>query len=258
MDVDSVIQAFKASPQASAFVLDFDGTLSLIVEEPSLAKPIPQATETLTALGDAYGMVALVSGRTAKDLHRMLGAIQTVRYLGVYGAEEMIKDQVAQPAEADHWRGMASRLARDAQALIVSEGLAGCHVEYKDIAVSIHYRQAASGDAPEAIMAWASQAAAKKGFTAGFGRKVVEMRPSAVSKARALERLLTALPISNLLIAGDDAADAEAMSHARSLGLEICFTVGVGSREAPEELEGAADVLVDSPSELLTMLQRFL
>lgn len=252
-----MVQAFKASPQASAFVLDFDGTLSLIVEEPSLARPIPQATETLTLLGDIYGMVALVSGRPAKDLHRMLGAIETVRYLGVYGAEEMIEGQITQPAEADHWRGMASRLARDAQAMIASEGLAGCHVEYKDIAVSIHYRQAASDDALVAIMAWASQAAAKKGFTAGFGRKVVEMRPLEVSKAGALNRLLASLPVSNLLIAGDDAADAEAMSHARSLGLEVCFTVGVSSNEGPKELRDA-DVLVDSPTELLDLLQRFL
>lgn len=253
-----MIQAFKASPHTSAFVLDFDGTLSLIVEEPDQAKPIPQAAETLIALGGAYALVALVSGRRATDLHRMLGTLESVRFLGLYGAEEMIEGSVSQPAEADRWRGMASRLARDASALIVSEGLTGCHVEYKDIAVSIHYRQAVSDEAPEAIMAWAGQAAAKKGFSARFGRKVVEMRPLEVAKAGALQRLLASGPVSNVLIAGDDAADAEAMSHARSLGLEICFTVGIGSNEAPQKLEDVADVLVDSPLALLTMLQRFL
>lgn len=253
-----MIDAFKASPDTSAFVLDFDGTLSLIVEEPGLARPISGAARTLRALGNRYSLVAVVSGRPGKDLYRMLGSLEPVRYLGVYGAEEMLDGNVIYQAEAETWRGMASRLARDAEALIVSEGLAGCHVEYKDIAVSVHYRQAASERAGEAIMAWATQAAPRRGFSAGLGRKVVEMRPAGVSKAVAVKGLLSSAPVTNLFIAGDDQSDAEPMEYAHSIDLEVCLTVGVSSEEGSRELRDAADLLVESPPELLRLLQGFL
>lgn len=249
-----LVEAFRRSPASSGFVLDFDGTLSGIVESTPDALAVPGAAEILERLGKIYGLVGVVSGRRAEDVAGRLAA-KGVRYLGVYGAEELSGGMVVQPPEAERWRTMASRLARDASAFLLGAGLAGCEVEYKDLAVSVHFRSASGADAGEPIWAWAETAAQRRGFRASMGRKVVELRPAEVSKAFALERL--AGQVSRLLVAGDDSSDVEMFARSKQLLGDDAYCVGIASAEAPEGLDEAADLVLASPEELLTFLMRF-
>jgi trehalose 6-phosphate phosphatase len=46
-----------------ALCLDFDGTLSPIVDDPQAARPLPGIVELLEPLADRFAAVALISGR---------------------------------------------------------------------------------------------------------------------------------------------------------------------------------------------------
>lgn len=67
--------------QKVALCLDFDGTLSPIVEDPQAARPLPGIVELLGPLAERFAAVALVSGRPAAYLAEHAAA-RGVRYLG--------------------------------------------------------------------------------------------------------------------------------------------------------------------------------
>ena len=54
--------------QKVALCLDFDGTLSPIVEDPQAARPLPGIVELLGPLAERFAAVALVQGRPAAYL----------------------------------------------------------------------------------------------------------------------------------------------------------------------------------------------
>jgi trehalose 6-phosphate phosphatase len=84
---------------------------------------------------------------------------------------------------------------------------------------------------------------------------VLEIRPPVeADKGTAVTQLLEEAGLLRALYAGDDTTDLDAF---RALdGLEVGIRVAVSSDEAPSQLVDAADVVVDSPAELLTVLSR--
>lgn len=252
----SVIATFKSSTGSSGFVLDFDGTLSEIVVDPSAAVPVDGVHAILERLAAKYRTVAVVTGRRADQVQNLL-ALEGVRYFGLYGAEEIVDGKLAQSPSSQLWRSMASRLARDAEALITTESLRGCQVEFKDVAVSIHHRQSQVASARDAILTWAETAAPRRGFQVTLGRMVVELRPVGVSKSSALERVVTEHALRNLLVAGDDSSDVEAMIRAKELPSVEVFNVGIASEEEPEGLQKVSDLMVPSVSAFVSLLDRF-
>ncbi|HET6771008.1 MAG TPA: trehalose-phosphatase, partial [Actinomycetota bacterium] len=67
----------------AGILLDFDGTLSEIAPSPEEARPVQDAASTLEGLAAAFRVVAVVSGRRARDVASVLGA--NIRYIGLYG-----------------------------------------------------------------------------------------------------------------------------------------------------------------------------
>src|SRR5207237_8443168 len=57
----------------AAVLVDFDGTLSPIVEDPAAARPLPGAGEALAELARRYARVAVGSGRPGSFLLTHLG-----------------------------------------------------------------------------------------------------------------------------------------------------------------------------------------
>jgi trehalose 6-phosphate phosphatase len=247
----------RQHPDRSGFLMDYDGTLSEIVSHPEAAGPVQGAVEVVQALAERYSLMAFVSGRRAEFLAELFDS-DRVRYCGVYGAEEIIKGKLVLPSETDSWRGMASRIARDAEAFVHTEGLDGCEVEYKDVAVSIHFRNAKDPAAGTLLIDWANQVAPRRRFSSNLGRMVVELRPHGVSKAGTFERLLGEVGLESVIAGGDDHADVDALKAAKSQFGERALAVGVASREEPSELALVSDVMVPSPSEMVDLLKRFL
>jgi hypothetical protein len=77
----------------TALCLDFDGTLALIVEDPEAARPLSGVIPLLGRLAPRSAAVALVSGRPATFLAEH-AAVPGVRYLGLYGLQEIQDDVV--------------------------------------------------------------------------------------------------------------------------------------------------------------------
>ena len=112
---------------------DFDGTLAPIVARPGDARVTTQVSELLKRLGQ-YRPLAIVSGRSVKDVTRRLGF--TARYvIGNHGAEEAGKAPVFGIAPMKRVR---ARLAACADELNAE----GIQVEDKRYSLALHYRLA--------------------------------------------------------------------------------------------------------------------
>lgn len=251
------LELLRADPRNTGVFLDFDGTLSPVVPDPDAAAIVTGAREVLEELARRYAIVAFISGRGAKDLRSRVGAAGP-RYFGLYGAEEMTDAGLEQSPLASQWRQSATALAAGALAVIDAHLLVGCEVELKDLAVSVHFRGTGREEPPESLMEWARTAAAAEGFRSGIGRKVIELRPQAVSKAETFQRLALEAGVNNALVAGDDAADVEMMRRAEELMRGVVVRVGMRSPEEPEGLADQADVQVGSPAELVSTLRLLL
>jgi trehalose 6-phosphate phosphatase len=82
----------------------------------------------------------------------------------------------------------------------------------------------------------------------------LELRPPVeADKGTAVRALLAEGGLTRALYAGDDTTDLDAF---RGLdGLELGIRIAVASPEGPPELREAADVVIDSPAELLDLLR---
>ena len=247
-NVDAFVRAVREDPAGAGFVLDFDGTLSGIAPTPAEASALPGASGVLATLAGRYPLVAILSGRRAEDVSGLIPA-KGVRYLGLYGAEEL------QPALAPS--RPAAGLVDEAKAFLQREALTGAEVEDKGHSVALHYRNATSPGAGDAIAAWAVDRAAATGLQLRPGKMVIELTPPGPTKADALERLVAGEGIRRLVVAGDDVADVGALRRAGELLGADALRIGVRSPEAPAELEQVADVMVPGPEGVLELLSRF-
>jgi trehalose 6-phosphate phosphatase len=250
-NVDAFVRAVREDPAGAGFVLDFDGTLSGIAPTPAEASALPGASGVLAALAGRYPLVAILSGRRAEDVSGLIPA-KGVRYLGLYGAEELPPRQaVLTPG------GPSAGLVDEAKAFLQREALTGAEVEDKGHSVALHYRNATSPGAGDAIATWAVDRAAALGLQVRPGKMVVELTPPGPTKADALERLIAGEGIRRLVVAGDDVADVGALRRAGELLGADALRIGVRSPEAPAELEDVADVMVPGPEGVLELLGRF-
>jgi trehalose 6-phosphate phosphatase len=232
----SELERLAEAPELAAIVLDVDGTLAPIVRRPAEAAVPEEARRELERLVARYALVACVSGRTGDDARRLVG-VEGVRYVGSHGLELA--------PDAERWRDEIHRFASTVD----------WPVEDKGLTLSFHYREAESEEEALEYLEGVAESARIVGLVPRFGRKVLEIRPPVqADKGTAVTELLADAALRRALYAGDDTTDIDAF---RALdGLELGIRVAVSSDEAPSELVEAADVVVDSPAELLELLKR--
>src|SRR5215831_10057357 len=82
--------------------LDYDGTLSDITPDPSLAFPVDGIRESLTRLVDASNhlTIAIVTGRTIAQGRQLLGVSDGLIYSGLHGLEMLQQGRIRVAAEA--------------------------------------------------------------------------------------------------------------------------------------------------------------
>jgi len=215
-------------------MLDVDGTLAPIAPRPELASVPDETRVELRRLVGKYALVACISGRTGADAYRLVG-VDGIAYVGVHGLELA--------PEADAWRASLRAFA----------DLEWPWIEDKGLTVAFHWREAPDEDAARSELEAVAERARGTGLEARWGRKVLELRPPVdADKGTAVRSLLAEHGLRRALYAGDDTTDLDAF---RSLdGYEVAVRVAVASGEAPPGLREAADIVVASPAELLTLL----
>lgn len=208
-----------------AVFLDFDGTLSDIVERPEAATLVDGAAEALRALA-AQCPVAVISGRDLADVRNRV-KVDGLWLAGSHGFELVAPDgshhqNAAATAAID---GLAEAAAQLADAL---REIAGAVVEHKRFAVAVHYRNVAD-DSVDNLIAAVRRLGHAAGLRVTTGRKVVELRPDiAWDKGKALdwigERLGPAEVGPDLrlpIYIGDDLTDEDAFDAVRFTGVGI-------------------------------------
>jgi trehalose 6-phosphate phosphatase len=253
LDVDATIELLGARPRETALLLDYDGSLSPIVERPEAAVPLTAAIEVLRGLVGVMGCVGVVSGR---PLYYLLDEVPIpgLAYAGLYGLELALDGK----REVDpQVLPFLPAIAEAAEAADATWSTTGVYVERKaGICVTLHYRQCE--ERGDDVRAFADEIADRLGLTALPSRMAVELRPPvAVDKGTAVDALIGGLAVGGF--AGDDAGDlpafaalAQAVEDQR---LERAVRIGVLSPEAPPELEAAVDTVVDGPDGLLLLLK---
>lgn len=235
----------------AALFLDYDGTLSPIVDDPAKAVPLPGVRELLSRLGARLGVVAVASGRPVEFLEGALGRPHGVHLAGLYGMEEIGADGVLRrdPA-AEAWRGGVD----EATAALLRGMPSGVGVEPKGLSVTVHWRQApgAEGWVREAVDA----AAARTGLRTRPGRKSIELLPPvATDKGTVVRRLGAGSPVVGCF--GDDLGDIPAFEAVAALGRAgaTTVTVAVVDAESPPEMLAIADTSVEGPEGARSLLE---
>ena len=238
-----------------ALCLDFDGTIAPIVEDPQAARPLPGIVELLGPLADRYAAVALISGRPATYLASHAAA-PGVRYLGLYGLEEIVEGRVQVDPRLEAARPAVEAARRD---LAAEEAVTACgaFLEDKRYAVAVHLRRVADPDRwAGPIDEAAARVAARHGLEVVPGRMVSELRPRVRSdKGDAVRRVAAESGARRLAVVGDDLGDLPAFAAAAEQG---GLRVAVRSAEAPPELLAAADLVLDGPEGVREFLEQLL
>src|SRR5690348_14040042 len=78
--------ALSATPHA--LLCDADGTLSAIAPTPEAATLLPDVAELLVRALSCFELVAVISGRSASDVRRLVG-VPGVLYIGNHGLEQL-------------------------------------------------------------------------------------------------------------------------------------------------------------------------
>lgn len=206
--------ARRLSGRRLAIFLDYDGTLTPIVDDPDEAL-LPDATrETLRRLARRFP-VAVVSGRDLADVRDRVG-LEGLHYAGSHGFDIEGPDLRRQ-------RGEAYLPALDAAREELAERLAdipGARVERKRFAIAVHHRRTPAEREAEVAERVAEVAAAHPELRRSAGKKVHELRPDVEwDKGRALLWLLDALDLEDEdvlpVYIGDDVTDEDAFRALR-------------------------------------------
>lgn len=242
-----------------AVLLDFDGTLSPIVDDPASARPDPAAREALAQLAPHVAFAACVTGRPALQARELLG-LPELTYSGLHGAELLLPGADA-PIVPEAFAADADAVAALLdEAIAEPEGLAGLEVERKGPIIALHWRRATDPAAAEARAIALGERAIARGLRTGAGRAVLELRPGLhLTKGDGARALLQRMPAARtMLVAGDDVTDLDAFAAARALvdeqRLERVAIVAVAGHDAPPAVAEAADLVLPSPADLGALL----
>jgi trehalose 6-phosphate phosphatase len=234
----------------SAVLVDFDGTLAPIVDDPDAATPLPEAREALAALVGQVGRVAVVSGRPVAFLHDALG-IEGITYVGQYGLQRWDRGRVVTDPRAEPYRAAVEMVAAAA-----TRELPGVLVERKDgVAVALHWRR--RPDLEREASEWAARAAGAAGLELHPAKMAAELRPPVpMDKGTVVTELCEGFDAA--VYAGDDSGDLAAFGALDRLRgtqqLAHAVRIAVGSPEAPPELIARADIVVPGPGGLAELL----
>ncbi|HWS47403.1 MAG TPA: trehalose-phosphatase [Acidimicrobiia bacterium] len=252
LDADATIAALTETPGRTAVLADFDGSLAPIVERPEDARPLPEATAVLDRLASRLGRVGIVSGRPVGFLAAHLPDPRLV-LVGLYGMERRVDGERRVDPRVEPYLGAVAEAGDELEPRLP----AGVVERKAGISVTLHWRP--TPDRAAEIVAAGEDTARRLGLDVYRSRKAIELRPPiAVDKGAVVRELVDGYAVA--AFAGDDTGDLPAFAAlAQSCAdgaIGRAVRIGVHSPEAPPELDGAVDVVVDGPAGLVALLAR--
>jgi trehalose 6-phosphate phosphatase len=247
--VDPRLGSLRDHASEAGIFLDFDGTLSEIAPTPGEARAHAGVGSVLKRLAKRFRVVAVVSGRRAREVRERLEDARGVRVFGLYGLED---DRGALGTDAEALITGAERALPEVEraASYVPRAL----IEPKGLQVAVHYRSAPDPRAARRVLLERLAPVARRhGFRLLEGKRVVELAPGgAPTKGDVVASVVDQNALRFLAYAGDDVADLEAFSVTARLG---GVRIAVRSAETPKSVLDEADLVVDGPQGLLALLE---
>ena len=256
-----------AVASSTVIALDFDGTLSPIVEDPAEAHIHPQAPEVLVELAAVVRAVAVITGRPARQVLALGGLDEVGASLadgghelyvfGQYGNERWSSTQrrVISPRPPHGLAGYLRELPR----VLRRADAASAYVEQKGLAVAVHTRRLENPQAAfDRLLPRLEELAGDHDLVVEPGRNVIEARSPGMHKGLAVEALCEQVSAGGFCFAGDDLGDLEAFEAVAKLRADGMPTLLVCSASREQSaLLGLADVVVHGPEGVLEFLRRF-
>ena len=246
--------------------LDFDGTLSPIVEDPSRAHIHPEAGDVLIDLAEQVRGIAVITGRPARQVLDLGGLEEVGNAIGDHGRQLFVFGQYGNERWSSTERRVISprpphglsSLLRDLGRTLRLADAADAYVEEKGLAVAVHTRRL---DDPAAafqrLLKPITELAHHHDLTVEPGRNVIEVRAPGMDKGEAVQKLCAEMEATGFLFAGDDLGDVEAFNAVLDLRSRGLATLLVCSASAEQPaLRELADVVVDGPPGVLDLLRQ--
>jgi trehalose 6-phosphate phosphatase len=256
------------APQA-VIALDFDGTLSPIVEDPTRAHIHPDAGAVLIGLAPKVRAIAVVTGRPARQVLALGGLEEVGDALAASGTELLVYGQYGNERWTSGHRaivgprppvGLATFL-RELPRILRRHDATDAYVEEKGLAVAVHTRRLADPQAAfERLLDPLREAAQAHDLTIEPGKQVIEVRSPGMDKGLVVDKLVDTLGAKAILFAGDDLGDVEAFEALSAWEKEGLSTLKVCSAAADDAGQSAllplADVVVPGPDGVLDLLRQ--
>ena len=206
--------------------LDVDGTLLDIAPTPDAVRVDPSLPGLLRAAHDALeGAVALISGRSLEQLDGLFAPARWTA-AGQHGLER--RDAAGRVHRAHLGDSAALDEARRAMAA-AAVAASGAVLEDKGFALALHYRLAPQFE--QELRQRVDEIARRLGdaYHVQEGRRVLELKPSAATKADAIRAFMAERPFAGRrpIFVGDDLTDLDGFAAVEDLG---GLSVAVGNR----------------------------
>lgn len=238
--------------QSRLLMLDYDGTLAPFATLPQSAVPSSNVLEIIERLvQDENSTVALISGRSRKDLERWFVGIPNLWIAAEHGAVfwSPVSGTWEQPhhAASDEWKKCVYPILEH-----FVDRTPGSFIEEKEFSLVWHYRMADPefGDwLANDLVANLDHMLAESPVKAVKGQKTVEVKSLWANKGQVYSRLLTSGAAPDfILAAGDDVTDEDLFARLP----ESAWTIHVGRNQS------RAKYYLSSPEEMLAVLAQLL
>ncbi len=248
--------------------LDFDGTLSPIVDDPEAAAIHEQAPDLLVELARRVRAIAVVTGRPARQVLALGGLDEVGEAVGEDGRDLHVFGQYGNERWSSSNRrvvsprpppGLATFLG-ELPRVLRREDAEDAYVEMKGLAVAVHTRRLADpAGAFERLLPVLSELARSHDLKVEPGRNVVEVRSPGMDKGSAVEAFVSEQDAGAVVFIGDDLGDVDAFEAVRRLRADgmPALLVCSGSEEENALLD-LADAVVAGPDGVLTVLRRLM
>lgn len=244
---DAIVE--RVGDRRLAVFLDYDGTLSPIVENPADAVLSESMRRAVSELADVTP-VAVISGRDLNDVRERVD-VEGIAYAGSHGFDilgpegadlTLEKGEEFVPALDRAEEELRRRLRR----------IDGAHLERKRYSLAVHYRQVAERDVPTVQKHVDQVLAGISELHKTHGKKVFDLQPDIDwNKGKAVDWLLEELdlggPDTIPMYIGDDVTDEDAFRALEGRGI----TVAVQEEPAPT----AAEYRLREPDEVEQFLE---
>jgi trehalose 6-phosphate phosphatase len=248
--------------------LDFDGTLSPIVDDPERAHIHEDASDVLLDLAREVAAVAVITGRPARQVldlggleevgNALASADADLYVFGQYGNERWSSTnrRIMSPRPP---RGLAS-FERELTGVLRRADAADAWVEDKGLAVAVHTRRLEDGDAAfQRLLPLIRDLAKNHELITEPGRNVIEVRSAGMHKGLAVRTLVEELDAGGFLFAGDDLGDMEAfeaVTELREAGMPTLLVCSASAEESA--LVPLSDVVVKGPEGVMDLLRQLI